>query len=122
MFQDCPHSVLSKTVRPESKMIDQLEIISNIVSSTANGAVIFQPSTEILHQGRGHLPKTKHKLVFEIPLPQATVSTHLHTDKNALRERIVALRAEGMSYRKIAQEIGLHCTWIGQILRSRQGK
>lgn len=80
-------------------------------------AVIFHWSTEKL-QGRGCCPKTRHKLVFEIPLPQSTVSGHLYTDKNALRDHIIALRAEGMSYRKIAQEIGLHWTRVGQILNA----
>ena len=67
---------------------------------------------------QGYIPKTRHKLAFQIPLPQSTVGNHLHTDKNALRERIVALRAEGMSYRKIVRVVGLHWTRIGQILNS----
>ena len=72
--------------------------------------------------GRGYIPKTRHKVVFEIPLPQSTVSDCLHTDKNALRDRIVALRAEGLSYREIAKEIGLHWTRVGQILKSHQSR
>ena len=31
---------------------------------------------------------------------------------------ILALRAEGLSYRTIAREVGLHWTRVGQILKS----
>jgi hypothetical protein len=66
---------------------------------------------------RSYIPKTRHTLFFEIPLPHSTVSDHLHTDKNALHNCIVALRAKGLSYREIAHETGLHWTRIGQILK-----
>ena len=39
-------------------------------------------------------------------------------DKDALRDHIIALRGQGLSYREIAQEIGLHWTRVGQILNS----
>ena len=53
---------------------------------------ILQPPTGISQWLRGCFPKTRHKVVFEIHLPQSTVSNRLHTDKNALRERIVVLQ------------------------------
>lgn len=69
---------------------------------------------------RGYIPKTRHQVVFEIPLPQSTLSDRLYTDKDALRDHIIAFRAEGLSYREIAQEIGLHWTRVGQVLNSTE--
>jgi hypothetical protein len=38
-------------------------------------------------------------------------------NKEKLRETILTLRAQGLSYREIGSEVGLHWTWIGQILK-----
>jgi hypothetical protein len=45
-------------------------------------------------------------------------SNHLHPDKEQLRETILELREQGLSYREIAQAVGLHWTRIQQIVRS----
>jgi transcriptional regulator len=34
-----------------------------------------------------------------------------------LKETILALRAQGWTYRQIAREVGLHWTRVGQIVR-----
>ena len=39
-----------------------------------------------------------------------------------LRETIFVLRAQGMSYRAIAREVGLHWTRIGQILKAEKSE
>ena len=38
-------------------------------------------------------------------------------DKAKLKETILALRALGWSYREIAEEVGLHWTRVGQIVK-----
>jgi hypothetical protein len=55
--------------------------------------------------------------VFELPLPLSSITDLKYPDKVQLREQIVALRAEGWSYREIAREVGLHWTRVGQILK-----
>jgi len=40
-----------------------------------------------------------------------------HPDEARLKEAILALRAQGWSYRQIAAEVGLHWTRVGQILK-----
>jgi DNA-directed RNA polymerase specialized sigma24 family protein len=39
-----------------------------------------------------------------------------------LKEAILALRAQGWSYRQIAAEVGLHWTRVGQIVREIDNK
>jgi DNA-directed RNA polymerase specialized sigma24 family protein len=40
-----------------------------------------------------------------------------YPDKTAQKQVILALRAQGWSYREIAEEVGLHWTRVGQILK-----
>lgn len=60
----------------------------------------------------------RHKLNLAIPIPQSTLSDYLHSDKEQLRSNIRGLREQGMSYRKVAQVVGLHGTRIQQIVKS----
>ena len=59
----------------------------------------------------------RHIHPFKIPLPLSTEVDLRHPDKEKLRETILTLRAQGMSYRQIGCEVGLHFTRIGQILK-----
>ena len=59
----------------------------------------------------------RHILHFDIPLPASTESDLRNPDKEQLRTNILAMRADGMSYRRIAREVGLHWTRVGQIAR-----
>jgi hypothetical protein len=59
---------------------------------------------------------TRHKHSFELSPYNPT--KNLYTDKAALRERVLALRAQGKSYREIGREVGLHWTRVGQIIKS----
>ena len=61
---------------------------------------------------------TRHLHPFEIPLPPSTEADLRHPDKEKLRDTILTLRAQGMSYRTIGRELGLHWTRVGQILQS----
>jgi hypothetical protein len=65
---------------------------------------------------RASNPKTRHTLEFTLPLPAATITNQQVQDKAKVRETIFQLRAEGLSYREIANVIGLHFTRIRQIL------
>ena len=65
----------------------------------------------------GYVLYTRHTHRFEIPLPPSTESDLRHPDKEKLHETILTLRAQGMSYREIGREVGLHWTRIGQILK-----
>lgn len=60
---------------------------------------------------------TRHILLFDIPLPVSTESDLRNPDKEQLRADIRAMRADGMSYRQIAREVGLHWTRVQQIVR-----
>ena len=61
---------------------------------------------------------TRHKLDLSISVPQSTKSDQLHPDKEQLRSNILELRQQGLSYREIAQAVGLHWTRIQQIAKS----
>lgn len=64
------------------------------------------------------MPYTRHKLDLAIPIPQSTQSNHLHPDKVQLRSNVLDMRANGMSYREIADVVGLHWTRVQQIVKS----
>jgi hypothetical protein len=64
--------------------------------------------------------KTRHIHTFEIPLPPSTETNLKYPDKGKLMETIVALRAEGWSYREIARVVGLHWTRVGQIVKANK--
>lgn len=49
-------------------------------------------------------------------------NAHKYSDKSEQRRVILELRALGWSYREIADEVGLHWTRVGQILKSAQRK
>ena len=63
------------------------------------------------------MPYTRHKLDLAIPVPQSTISEQAHPDKKQLRSNIRTMHEQGMSYREIAQEVGLHWTHIQQIVK-----
>ena len=65
---------------------------------------------------RVSVPLTRHILRFVIPLSPSTESRLRNPDKAQLRADILALREQGMSYRKIAGELGLHWTRVRQIM------
>jgi DNA-directed RNA polymerase specialized sigma24 family protein len=55
-----------------------------------------------------------------IPQSLSTITDNRYPDKAKLLEAILTLRAEGMSYREIARIVGIHFTWVQQILRTAQ--
>jgi transposase len=55
-----------------------------------------------------------------VPILPSTESNERNLDKQKLREKIMALYAQGMSYRKIAREVGIHWTRVGQIIKQCQ--
>lgn len=63
---------------------------------------------------------TRQILRFDIPLPASTESDLRNPDKVHLRTDILAMRADGMSYRQIAREVGLHWTWVQQSVKSAE--
>ena len=67
---------------------------------------------------RGRVPYTRHKLDLAVPVAQSTVSKQLHPEKKQLRSNIRKMHEQGMSYREIAQVVGLHWTRIQQIVKS----
>jgi len=46
------------------------------------------------------------------------MSKQRNPDKTQLREKIIRLREQGMSYREVAREVGLHGTRVRQIVKS----
>lgn len=65
---------------------------------------------------RVSVPLTRHILHFDIPLPASTESDLRNPDKAQLRADILAMRADGMSYRRIARAVGLHWTRVRKTL------
>jgi hypothetical protein len=62
---------------------------------------------------------TRHIQDFAITSSPSTLAREVWPDKQALRERISELRAEGLSFRRISAAIGLHWTRIAQILKGK---
>jgi hypothetical protein len=58
------------------------------------------------------------KLDFALAQSGIAIATRRNPDKELLHATILALRAQGMSYREIAEEVGLHWTRIQQIVKS----
>ena len=67
---------------------------------------------------RGGVTYTRHTLPFDLPIPASTESNHGNPDKAQLRETILSMRAQGMSYRQIGARLGIHFTRVGQIVKS----
>ena len=76
--------------------------------------VLFEPGVDL----RDTVPLTRHILRFEIPLTSSTESNLRNPDKDQLRADILAMCANGMSYRQIATALGIHWTRVGQIVRN----
>ena len=73
---------------------------------------------EILQFLRDIVSYTRHIYTFYISKPLSTINSLRHNDKAQLRTTILALRAQGLSYRQIAGEIGLHWTRVQQIVKA----
>lgn len=58
------------------------------------------------------------KLDFALAQSDIAVATQRNPDKELLSATILELREQGMSYREIAQQVGLHWTRIQQIVKS----
>lgn len=52
---------------------------------------------------------------LHLALHPSTENDLHNPDKDVLRQTILDLRAQGMSYRQIAELVGLHWTRVGQI-------
>jgi len=64
---------------------------------------------------RGFVPYPSQKQPFVIPLSEYSVVTQRYPDKEKLRAIILALRDQGMSFRAIGSELGIHSTRVWQI-------
>jgi len=58
------------------------------------------------------------KLDFALAQSDIARATQRNPDKQLLHATVLELRGQGMSYREIAQVIGLHWTRIRQIVKS----
>jgi hypothetical protein len=88
---------------------DYLDFLSIIVTASR----VFLST--LRDKKRGRHPFTRHTLEFELPVSAAC--KRKYSDKAEQRRVIVELRVLGWSYREIAEEVGLHWTRVGQILR-----
>jgi len=52
-----------------------------------------------------------------MPETASTASNRLNGNKALLREKVLEMRQRGMSYRQIADAVGLHWTRVGQIVK-----
>jgi DNA-directed RNA polymerase specialized sigma24 family protein len=71
--------------------------------------------SRIRDKKRGSHPYTRHTLEFDLPVPAA--NDRKYPNKAEQKQVILELRALGWIYREIAEEVGLHWTRVGQILR-----
>lgn len=58
------------------------------------------------------------KVGFDLAQSDVSIATRRNPDKAQLRTTVLKLRDQGMSYREIAHEVGLHWTRIQQIVRT----
>jgi len=71
---------------------------------------------------RDTVPLTRHILRFDIPLTSSTESNLRNPDKDQLLADILYMREQGMSYRQIAEVLGMHWTRVGQIARMENSR
>jgi DNA-directed RNA polymerase specialized sigma24 family protein len=57
------------------------------------------------------------KLDFALAQSDFAIATQRNPDKERLHATVLELRSQGMSYREIAQVVGLNCTRIQQIMK-----
>ena len=69
--------------------------------------------------GESERLRTVHQAYAPLQNPPApsTQAVLRHPDQEKLHETILTLRTQGMSYREIGREVGLHFTRVGQILQ-----
>ncbi len=100
------------------------QFVSKIVIANGEGDIYYTFPMPTSPQGRRHLgersmdlrgsvPKTRQFYAF--PLPEFPLNKHM--DREALRKLITDLRADGWSLRQISEGVGLHFTWVRQILK-----
>jgi hypothetical protein len=105
------------------------QFVSKIVLEEGEGDIYYTfpvpaEAQERIHLGtgnvdvRGAVPNTRHTLLFDVPVPVSTATHLAHLDKEQLRVEIMALRAEGLSYRAIGEALGLHWTRVGQLVKA----
>lgn len=70
------------------------------------------PSSHAMDLREG-VPKTRQ--FYDFPIPEFPLYQHM--DREALRNLITDLRAEGWSLRVIGDQVGLHFTRVRQILK-----
>ena len=68
---------------------------------------------------RGTGTLTRHFQGFSITPSPSTLAREIWPDKQALRNQITELRAEGFSFRRISAVVGLHWTRVAQILKGK---
>lgn len=66
----------------------------------------------------GNPSKTRHLVVFSLPVPKSTLSKRLHPDKAMLRQRVIELRSEGKTLHEIADILCISSSRVDQILKN----
>ena len=62
-------------------------------------------------------PFPSQKRRFEVAYSEVVIATKRNPDKERLRDIVQGMREQGMSYREIAQVVGLHWTRVEQIIK-----
>lgn len=107
-----PHVLSNLSVNSPSKLVrvPTWRIVSIIVTCNRVFLSTLRDTIE-----RGSHPSTRHTIKFSLPV--AAASKQKYSDKAEQKRVILELRALGWSYRDIANEVGLHWTRVGQILK-----
>jgi hypothetical protein len=71
--------------------------------------------SRIRNKNEGRSPYTRQTIKFNLPVPAAI--DRKYPNKAEQKHVILELRALVWSYREIAEEVGLHWTRVGQIVR-----
>ena len=66
---------------------------------------------------RNCTPLPSHWQPFEVAYSEIAIATQRNPDKQQLRIAILQLHGQGMSYRKIGRQAGLHWTRV-QVIRT----
>jgi len=72
----------------------------------------------VTHSRGGRHPFARHTLEFDLSVSAAC--KRKYSDKAEQKRVILELRALGWSYREIANEVGLHWTRVGQIVKNKK--
>ena len=63
------------------------------------------------------MSSTRHEATFDIAVSTSIATKSLHPNKELLKQMVIHLHNQGMSYREIGKILNIHWTQVGRILK-----